>query len=205
MLRCVVPGAAIVALAAVMAAPPASAAITWTLLGTATNASDPSAWLRFDFDVAASIPGATTARLSFDLRNDAPPNLYTASTTVSAVEFGIDAGDYFARFAYSAGGNSSHWRDVQLALDGTVLRDQYAAQNNHLGDEYLGTAYQGAYPANNILGEVGPDAAIYSLTVPASAVPEPATLLVLLGGIAALAATRRTEGGRARLSRSAHG
>lgn len=195
-------GAAVLLLSAGVAAPPALAAIVWTPLGTVTNASSPSVWLRFGFDVAASIPGATSAQLSFDMRNDAPASLYTASTTVTAVEFGVDGADYFARFAYAAGGNSSHWRDVQLLLDGALLRDQYAEQGNHLGDEYLGTAYQGAYPANNILGEVGPDAAIYRLTVPAFTVPEPATLLVLLGGVGALLATSAGRFQRRRSARS---
>lgn len=182
-----------VAFAAAAAPLPAAAIIVWTPLGTATNASDPSVWELESFDVTALIAGAGSAVLSFELRNDAPAALYTASSTVTAVEFGIDGADYFARFAYAGGGNSSHWRDVRLALDGSLLRDQYGAFDDHRGDENLGTAYQGAYPANNILGETGPDAGIYRLSAPAADIPEPATGVVLAGALSAIAARVRAR------------
>ncbi|MBL8702076.1 MAG: hypothetical protein JNK67_27075 [Alphaproteobacteria bacterium] len=181
------------AIALATAATPAAGTIAWTPLGTVANASDPSVWELEVFDVTALIAGAGSAVLSFELRNDAPAALYTASATVTAVEFGVEGADYFARLAYAAGGNSSHWRDMRLALDGSLLRDQYGAFDDHRGDEYLGTAYQGGYPANNILGETGPDAGIYRLSAPAAGIPEPATGVVLAGALAALAARARAR------------
>lgn len=180
-----------VALLVMASASPAAATILWTPLGTATNASDPSVWESESFDVAALIGAAGSAILSFELRNDAPASLYTASSTVTAVEFGVEGASYFARLAYAAGGNSSHWRDVRLVVDGMLLRDQYAAFSDHRGDEYLGTAYQGGYPANNILGESGPDAGIYRLGAPATDIPAPATGIILAGTLLTLTARLR--------------
>ena len=127
----------------------AQAALVWTLLGSATNSTNPSVWESKSFDVTSLIGGATAATLSFDLRND----WNSPGTTVSRVEFGAEGQNYFARFTYLTGDDTSHWRNVVLDIDGLLFLDQFGAYNNHLGDELLGTAMQGGQ------GEPG----IYSL------------------------------------------
>lgn len=151
---------------------------SWTDLGTASNNTDPSTWESESFVVTSLVPGASGAALSFDLRND----WNNPGLTVSKVEFGVDGMDYFARFSYSGGDDTSHWRNVSLNIDGLLYVDQYGAYNNHLGDALLGTAQQG--------GEGDPG--IYVLQPQAAGrIPEP-TILTLLGlGLAVLGFSRR--------------
>lgn len=141
------------------------AAPTWTTLGEVSNNSDPSIWEPESFDVTALIGGSTAATLRFDLRND----WNSPGLTVSRVELGIDGSNYFARFSYVTGDDTSHWRNVVLDIDGQVFLDQFGSYNNHFGDELLGTAQQGG------LGGPG----IYELQREAQGVPEPMTLWLL--------------------------
>lgn len=157
-----------------LAAQHANAVVTWTEVGTATNATNPSIWESESFDVTSLVAGAASATLSFDLRNDWD----SPGVTTSKVEFGVDGADYFARFTYLTGDDTSHWRNVSLDVDGLIYVDQYGAFNDHLGDPLLGTAQQGG------LGSPG----VYVLQVQ---VPEPMTLGLI--GIGLLGVLRRTR------------
>jgi hypothetical protein len=157
----------------------ASAAPIWTTVGTATNNTNPSIWEGKSFNVTSLVALASSAILTFDLRND----FNSPGITVSQVEFGIDGTDYFARFTYLAGDDTSHWRNVRLDIDGLLYVDQYGAFNNHLGSDELGTAQQG--------GQGVPG--IYALQRTTTAVPEPATSVLLGLGVAGLAFSRRKK------------
>lgn len=160
-----------------LAAQYADAAPSWTDLGTATNDTDPSIWESKSFDVTSPIATATSATLYFDLRND----WNSPGITTSKVEFGVEGVDYFARFTYVSGDDTSHWRNVFLNIDGLLYVDQYGAFNNHMGDTLLGTAQQGGQ------GDPG----IYVLRQETSAVPEPMTFWLVGIGLIGLWRIRR--------------
>jgi hypothetical protein len=163
----------------------------YTTVGTATNASTPSSWLNFTFDITNLISNASHALLSFDLRNDGPGSLYAPDPTTSQVSLGIDGSNYFVHFDYLSGFDVSHWRNAQLLIDGLGYTDQFATFNNHLGDEFSGTAYQGAGIAYNILGQSGFDASTYIMTPTTSPVPAPAAIGLLSAGLLSWLGTRK--------------
>ena len=135
----------------------------FTFVGSATNATMPSTWTSHSFDISPLVTGDSPATLSFDLRNDAPNPPFPPDPTTSDVYFAENDDEYLVHFEYSHGGDTSHWRNVRVTVGTNVFRDQYAAFNNHLGDEFVGTAQQGGGTHRNILGEVGFDAGTYSL------------------------------------------
>ena len=163
-----------------------NAAPVYSSLGDVTNDSNPSIWENFNFDITSLISGASSAQLSFGLRND----YNSSSSTTSEVFFGVENSDYFVNFAYKAGGATSHWRNVELNIDGQLYLDQFGQFTNHLGDENLGTAWQGGGVATNILGETGHDASIYIMTA-TSAVPLPAAVWLFGSGLIGLISMRR--------------
>ena len=164
---------------AIAVASPALAAPIYTAIGQVSNNTNPSEWTRHEFDVTALIVGASNAVVSFDLRNDGPP--FTPDNTISDVSFGVDteSPDYFLHLEYAGGNDFSHWRDVQLLLDGVLYRDQFASFNDHLGDPLLGTLSEGG---TNLPFE----ATTYILSV-----PEPSSAVLLALGFSGLGITRR--------------
>ncbi|MEQ1545231.1 VPLPA-CTERM sorting domain-containing protein [Methyloglobulus sp.] len=167
------------------------AAPVYTNVGTATNSSSPSSWLGFTFDITSAISGASNAKLTFDLRNDGSPSR-TPDPTTSQVLFGQESSNYFVHLDYVSGLDTSHWRNVQLLIDGISYIDQYGAFNNHLGGEFSGTAMQGAGDARNVLGQSGYDASTFVLTpVSVSAVPLPAAVWLFGSGLLGLVGMRK--------------
>ncbi len=172
------------------------AAPVYQNVGTATNSSNPSTWLEQTFDITSLISGATSAILSFDLRNDAPVNGRQAHSTTSSVDFGVDGSDYYVQFGYVSGQDSSHWRNVQLVIDGLTYVDQYGANNNHLGDSNYGTAWQGLSFIGNILGDGNGATYVLSLdtnSAPVSSIPVPAAVWLFGTGLLGIFASRRRK------------
>ncbi len=170
------------------------AAPVYTKVGEATNDTTPSTWLDFSFDITNLVTGAKNAVLKFDLRNDAPPHI--ADSTTSAVSFGVENTSYFVHFDYLSGRDTSHWRNVELIIDGLHYADQYGDQNNHLGDADYGTAYQGVGFAGNLLGQTGFDATTFIMTAdtgtaPVSSVPVPAAFWLFGSALLGLVSTRK--------------
>lgn len=156
------------------------AAPIYTNVGTATNSTAPSEWLSYNFEITSFLSGTSSATLTFDLRNDAPFPQFIPNSTTSQVQFGVENSRYFVHFSYLSGGDTSHWRNVELLIDGVKYTDQYDAFNNHLGDEFLGTAYQGGGVAYNILGETGFfDVSTYVMTP----VPAPSAMFLFGSGL----------------------
>ncbi len=166
-----------------------NASPVYTHVGYATNSTNPSVWQHFDFDITSSIVGVTNAQLSFNLRNDGPPGIPDPTTT--EVLFGIENSDYFVHLNYDSGMDASYWRDVRLNIDGILYLDQFGAFNNHLGDEFIGTAGQGNGPAFNVLGETGFDASTYIMSVPTE-VPSPTVIWLFSLGLIGLFGVRKS-------------
>ena len=178
----------------IMFSPSSQAAPVYTEVGKATNPSAPSEWQGFSFDITSLISGASSALLSFDLRNDAPPR--KPDPTTSQVWFGIENSNYFVHLNYFSGRDTSHWRNVQLLVDGKLYVDQFGAYNNHLGDADYGTAWQGAWGVENIAGMTGKDASTFILN-PAviSQVPVPAAVWLFGSALIGLIGSRKRPAG----------
>jgi len=151
---------------------PAFALPVYTSIGTATNSSNPSVWQTFEFNVTQYISGSSSSTLYFDLRNDAPYPPYYPNPTTAQIFFGTDtdSSNYFAHLEYLSGGDTNHYRNVWLDIDGVKYVDQYGPYNDHLGKEYLGTSwygqyYDGSFIGRNIKDEIGTfDASTYILS-----------------------------------------
>jgi hypothetical protein len=131
----------------------AAAAPSYVHVSDVTNASNPSRWQSESFDITPLVAGTGNAQLSFDIRNDAPLPAFFPDATQSDVLFGAEGGNYFVHFHYLSGADTSHWRNVVLLIDDLTYRDQYAAFNQHLGDEFLGTAFEGNTGPFNIVAQ----------------------------------------------------
>jgi len=142
----------------------ANADPVYTSLGEVSNATNPSDWLSFSFDVTSLISGAGDADLSFDLRNDVdgPEN------TTSALSFAADGDTYYAHFDWVAGPDTSHFANVTLVLDGLMMTDDFGDPKNYINKNFTeGTTYE------------------------MSATPEPATMLLFGTGLVGLAGIGR--------------
>lgn len=172
------------------------AAPVYTHVDDVTNSSNPSDWKDFTLDITSLVSGATSAFLNFDLRNDAPVNGRTAHSTTSAVSFGVENSNYFVKFNYVSGQDSSHWRNVELVIDGLRYVDQYGANNNHMGDANYGTAWQGLSFIGNILGGVNGSTYVMTLdpaSTPISSVPVPAAVWLFATGLMGLFSVRKRK------------
>lgn len=150
---------------------------SFTLLGTRSNSSNPSAWEPQQFNVTALIPGASSAILSFDLRNDVigysgVPN----TSTASEIRFASELGNYYMQFAWVGGQSTSHIRNVTLLVDGVLYRDQYANFDDHscIGTygawigEVFGCAYDGSGTGQNVRSQSDVLARTFILSLPAT-------------------------------------
>jgi len=147
----------------------ANADPVYTFIDNVSNATNPSEWLSFSFDVTSLITGATQADLSFDLRNDedGPEN------TTSALSFAADGDIYYAHFDWLQGPDTSHFANVTLVLDGLLMTDDFGDPKNYINKNFTeGTTYE------------------------MSATPEPATMLLFGTGLAGLAGIGRRRRSR---------
>jgi hypothetical protein len=171
-----------------------NAAPVYAQVGEATNDSAPSDWKGFEFDVTSLVSGATSASLKFDLRND--PSPFSANSTTSQVWFSSIGSDFSVKLNYASGADTSHWRNVQLLVDGKLYVDQFGSYNNHLGDPNYGTSWQGLWGSGNIAGDSGDGSTSFLLTAdaaaaPISGVPVPAAVWLFGSALIGLLGSRK--------------
>ncbi|QDU56206.1 hypothetical protein [Aeoliella mucimassa] len=167
------------------------------VIGTASNSSNPSVWQPKQIDVTSFVDGSTIAMLSFDLRNDSPDSISNVpnTPTTARLRMASDEEYYFVNIEWFTGLSTSHFRDMQLDIDGTLFRDQFGAFNDHLGLEISGTVQDGLGAGSNILGLTGFEGRTFVLSV-----PEPKSTLLLIASLLGgwwLFGARRLGGGTA--------
>ena len=172
---------------------------SFSAIGNVSDYTNPGVWENHLVDVTALIDGASNAQLSFGFANDLPGtgSTSTNSPTNAHLWFAAQDGSYYLNFEYffvpatdtePFGNSSAHLRDVRLTIDGTSFVDQFGAFNNHLGDPLQGTAIDGDGSGINAFGQTGFEGRTYVLT---TAVPEPETYALMLGGLALLGWRRK--------------
>ena len=168
----------------------------FTQISDVFNFTNPGVWEHHTLDVTGLVAGAANAQLSFDLANDLPGtnSASTGHKANSHLYFASSGAAYYMNFEFfwpasePLSNSSVHFRDVRLVIDGSLLRDQYGAFSNHLGDPLLGTAGDGDSVGSNILGQGDFEARTYALT---AAVPEPETYALMLTGLGVMGALMR--------------